>query len=92
MTMAKKAIKKIFEIETKYGSFHCIFEPEQDMGGYTVEAKGVRGAISWGKNFNEAKRMIIDAIEGAIEANIVAQAEKVGIVQIKDGRHPALTA
>ena len=85
--MAKRTAKKTFILETKYGSFQCVFEPEKDMGGYAAEARGVPGAISWGKTLSEAKRMIIEAIEGAIEANVVANAEKRGIVQIKNSRH-----
>lgn len=88
-TMAKRTIKKILTMETKYGSFQCVFEPEKDMGGYVVEARGVPGAISWGKTHAEAKRMIVEAIEGAVEAGVVAKAEKKGIVQIKNIRHSA---
>lgn len=60
--------KKIFLIKTKYGSFRCVFEAEKDMGGYAVEARGVSGAVSWGKTLAEAKKMIVEAIEGAVEA------------------------
>ena len=73
--------KKILTIKTQYGSFQCIFEPEKDMGGYAVEARGVAGALSWGKTLSEAKRMIAEAIEGAIEAKAIAAAEKRGVVQ-----------
>lgn len=58
--------KKILSIKTRYGFFQCVFEPEKDMGGYAAEARGVQGAVSWGKNFKEAKKMIAEAIEGAI--------------------------
>ncbi len=85
--MAQKTTKKIMHIETKYGSFRCVFEPEKDMGGYTVEAHGLPGALSWGKTLNEAKRMIVEAIEGAIEARIIAGAEKGGVVQIRESKH-----
>jgi len=85
--MATKANKKILTIKTKYGSFKCVFEPEKDMGGYAAQARGVQGAISWGRNFTEAKNMIKEAIEGAIEADIVAKAEKKGIVQIKNSKY-----
>lgn len=81
-------IKKTFIIKTKYGSFKCIFEPERDMGGFAVEARGVPGAISWGKTFSEAKKMIAEAIEGAIEAEAIINAENKGIVRIRGGRHP----
>lgn len=75
---------KILNVKTKYGVFQCAFETEKDMGGYAVEARKVPGAVSWGKTLAEAKRMIVEAIEGAIEASAIAQAEKKGIIQIKD--------
>ncbi len=69
-------------VKTKYGSFVCTFEPEMDMGGYVTEAEKVQGAVSWGKNLAEAKRMIKEAIEGIVEAQAVAEAERKGIVNI----------
>lgn len=74
--------KKILSIKTKYGSFECVFEPEKDMGGYAVEASGVPGALSWGKTLAEAKLMIAEAIEGAIEARVIAEAERQGVVRV----------
>ena len=68
--------KKIAVVKTKYGSFECVLEPEKDMGGYAVEARGARGAVSWGRTFAEAKKMIAEAIEGAVEARVIAAAEK----------------
>ena len=82
--------KKTLTIKTKYGIFKCVFEPEKDMGGFTVEARGVPGAITWGKNLAEAKRMIVEAIEGAIDAQAIASAEKKGIIQIKNHSHTLL--
>ena len=74
--------KKVFAIKTKYGVFQCIFEPEKDMGGFMVEARGTQGAISWGKSLIEARHMIVEAIEGVVEANIIADAEKRGIIKV----------
>lgn len=87
--MARKVAKKTLIVETKYGPFKCVFETEKDMGGYTVEVHGLPGALSWGKTLTEAKRMIAEAIEGAVEAKIIAKAEKEGIVQIKNSKHLA---
>ena len=67
------ARKKGVLIKTLYGSFQCVFEPEKEMGGYTAEAIGVQGAVSWGKTLTEAKRMIKDAIEGSVEARTIVQ-------------------
>ena len=80
--------KKTLVIKTKYGSFQCVFEPEKDMGGYMVEARGIQGAISWGKTLVEAKRMIIEAIEGAVEARVIAEAEKRKIVRLNKQKDP----
>lgn len=91
--MVKAHGKKILIIKTAYGSFRCVFEPEKDMGGYAVEARDVQGAVSWGKTLAEAKRMIKEAIEGAIETNVVARAEKQGVFRMKTaGRSFAPTA
>lgn len=59
-------------MKTRYGSFTAIFEVEPDMGGFVVTAPKMQGAVSWGKNLTEAKRMIIEAIEGLIEMGIIA--------------------
>jgi len=74
--------KKISVVKTKYGAFQCVFEPEKDMGGYVVEARGVQGAVSWGSTLNEARKMIAEAIEGAIEARAIAEAGRRGMVRI----------
>lgn len=84
--MHKARTKKNLVIETIYGSFACVFEPEKDMGGYTAEARGLQGAVSWGKTLAEAKRMIKEAIEGAFEANIVMRAERQGVFRITANR------
>lgn len=78
--MATKKVKHL--IKTKYGSFSCFFEAEKDMDGYVAEAPEVQGAVSWGKTLAEAKRMIADAIEGAIESKIITKAERAGAVRI----------
>jgi predicted RNase H-like HicB family nuclease len=63
------------------GLFSCAFEPEPDMGGYVATAPRVSGAVSWGKNLAEAKRMIAEAIEGVLEVDMLACAEKAGEVR-----------
>lgn len=75
-------------VKTKYGSFSCIFKPEKDMGGYIVIARDAQGAVSWGKNFTEAKRMITEAIEGIVEIDVLARAEKEGLIKVKHRKIP----
>lgn len=76
-----KQRKKIAIVKTRYGSFSCVFESETDMGGYAVTVPKFQGAVSWGKNLTEAKRMIGEAIEGVIESNALARAEKAGTIR-----------
>lgn len=68
-------------VKTRYGSFTAVFEAEPDMGGFVVTAPKMQGAVSWGLNLAEAKRMIVEAIEGSIETNIVADAAEQGKVR-----------
>ena len=73
-----KVQKKQATVKTAYGSFPCIFEQEPDMGGYVAEAPTVQGAVYWGKNLAEAKKMIAEAIEGVIEIRVIVKAERDG--------------
>ena len=73
--------KKMATIKTKYGSFKAVFESEPDMGGYVATAPAVQGAVSWGKNLAQAKKMIAECIEGTIEVRIISEAVKEGDVR-----------
>lgn len=85
-----RTVKKIADIKTKYGTFRCVFEPEHDMGGYTAEAIGLSGALSWGKTLTDAKRHIVEAIEVAVEGDAVIAAHKAGYVSLR--RSPRVLA
>lgn len=85
-------VKKVLTIKTKYGIFKCAFEPEKDMGGYAVEARGIQGAISWGKSLTEARRMIAQSVEGAVEARIIADAARRGAVRVNAQKKPVAVA
>ncbi len=76
-----KISKKTVVVKTRYGSFMAVFEPEADMGGYVVTAPKVRGAVSWGKNLSQAKKMMAECIEGAIETRVISEAVKEGDVR-----------
>lgn len=79
--MQKVSSKKIAAVKTRYGSFPAVFEREPDMGGFVVTVPKMQGAVSWGKNLTEAKRMIIEAIEGLVEMGIIADAAEQGRVR-----------
>jgi predicted RNase H-like HicB family nuclease len=86
-----KSSVKIAVIKTKYGSFKAVFEPEADMGGYVVTVPKVQGAVSWGKNLAHAKKMIVECIEGMVEARVIADAVQEGSVRFtaRAGKIPA---
>lgn len=77
----QKASSKKIAVKTRYGSFSAVFEAEPDMGGFVVTAPKMQGAVSWGKNLTEAKRMIVEAIEGLIEMSIIADAAEQGHIR-----------
>lgn len=79
----KRAAKKTADVKTRYGTFRCVFEPERDMGGYTAEAAGLSGALSWGKTLADAKRHVVEAIEVAVEGDAVIAAHKAGYVALR---------
>jgi len=85
----KKIFKKTAIVKTQYGFFKVVFESETDMGGYVATAPKVQGAVSWGKNLTHAKKMIAEAIECAIEGEIILTAAKAGQVTIRKQKIPA---
>lgn len=46
-------------------SYNVIFRPEPE-GGFTVIVPSLPGCITYGKDLQEAKKMVIDAIKGYI--------------------------
>ncbi len=82
-----KANKKIkIEVETLYGIFKVILEPEPDMGGYMITVPKRSDVISWGKTRTHARRMAKEAIECSIEGDILIAAEKEGAIAIRKQR------
>ncbi|MFY9463386.1 MAG: type II toxin-antitoxin system HicB family antitoxin [Candidatus Sungiibacteriota bacterium] len=79
--MRKVSPKKTAVVKTRYGLFTAVLEPEPDMGGFVVTAPKMQGAVSWGKNLTEAKRMIVEAIEGLVEVGIIADAAERGAIR-----------
>ena len=49
--------------------YNLIFRPEKE-GGFTVSVPSLPGCISYGRNLNEAKQNIQDAIDGYIKSLI----------------------
>lgn len=48
-------------------NYNLIFQPEPE-GGFTVTVPALPGCVSYGKNLNEAKQMMFDAIQGYISS------------------------
>lgn len=52
-------------MKNKILQFNVVFRPELE-GGFTALVPSLPGCISYGKDFVEAKEMIVDAIEGYV--------------------------
>jgi len=74
------------EVDTEYGKYSIVLEPEKDMGGYMVTAPKRPDVVTWGKTQAHAKRMAKEAIECSIEGDVLIAAEKEGIVAIRRQR------
>jgi len=46
-------------------SYNVIFRPEPE-GGFTVIVPSLPGCITYGRNLQEAKEMVVDAIKGYV--------------------------
>ena len=46
-------------------SYNVIFRPEPE-GGFTAIVPSLPGCVTYGKNLQEAKKMVVDAIKGYI--------------------------
>lgn len=82
-----KSARYTAEVRTQYGSFKAVFEPEHDMGGYVATAPKVQGAVSWGRTLAQAKKMIAECIEGAIETRVIADAIEEGNVRLSSHKN-----
>jgi predicted RNase H-like HicB family nuclease len=80
--MKKREEVLMESVATKYGTFECVFEKDVDVGGFSVYAKSVPVALSWGKTRLDAKKNMKDAIEGSYEAEVLAKAESYGSIKI----------
>jgi predicted RNase H-like HicB family nuclease len=72
--MARKSLKK------KIYQFTAIFEKNED-GGYTVTVPSLPGLVTEGKNLEEAKKMVEDAIRCYLEG---LKKEKIKIPEEKE--------
>lgn len=51
------------KVETRVGTFDCLFESNAPDKGYTVTVPKLRGVVTFGKDMKEAKSMAREAIE-----------------------------
>ena len=84
MTRNIKINKKIeIKVETLYGTFQTILEPEPDMGGYMITVSKRPDVVSWGKTQAHARRMAKEAIECSVEGEVLISAEKERVITIR---------
>lgn len=51
------------KVNTRIGTFDCLFESNAPHKGYTVTVPKLKGVVTFGKDMNEAKKMAQEAIE-----------------------------
>lgn len=61
--MKKQDQKKEILVPTKFGAFLCIFEPNDPDPGFTVTSLATPGFVTYGRNFQEAKRAAKSGLE-----------------------------
>lgn len=62
--------KRNVAVETTFGTFECLFEPNTPEKGYTVTVPKLSGVVTFGDNLAEAKRMAREAIELHCECSL----------------------
>ncbi len=60
-------MKKEETIRTEEYTYTAVFEPSED-GGFIVSVPALPGCITQGETFEEAREMVIDAIQGYLES------------------------
>ena len=70
--------RKILDVQTKYGLFAIWLK--RDGSGYAVTVPRLPEIATFGKNLAESKHMAEEAIEVAIEGEVLARAEKRGTI------------
>lgn len=61
--MEKQDQKKEILISTKFGEFLCLFESNDPDPGFTVTSSAAPGFVTYGRNFQEAKKMAKSGLE-----------------------------
>jgi predicted RNase H-like HicB family nuclease len=68
-------VKRKIEISTDYGSHICVFKSDGEKG-FIVTAPGVEGMITWGKDFEHAKKMAKECLELCVECLVERRRSK----------------
>lgn len=71
--------KQKVSIQTRYGFFDVIFQ--RDGRNYLVQVPKYPEIVTFGKSFAHAKRMAKDAIEVAVEGEVLLRAKERGIIR-----------
>lgn len=78
--MIKKASRyQTVDVQTKYGLFAVSFE--RDGKGYAASVPRISEIATFGTTLADAKRMAREAIEVAIEGEVLARAEQKGTIK-----------
>jgi predicted RNase H-like HicB family nuclease len=75
----KTSAHQTVDVQTKYGLFSVSLE--RDGIGYAVSVARIPEIATFGKTLLDAKRMAKEAIEVAIEGEVLSRAEKRGTIK-----------
>jgi len=87
-SVSKKPSLKTADIQTKYGIYAVTFE--RDGRGYAVSVPRRPEVATYGNTLTDAKRMAQEAIEVAIEGEVLAKAEEQGAIRFSRGARKVL--
>ncbi len=63
MKTTKQKQQKELPIQTKFGSFLCVFESNRPEAGFTVTAPAAHDFVTYGPTLSAAKRMAKEGLE-----------------------------
>lgn len=71
MKSAKQKKNKELQIQTKFGSFLCVFESNRPESGFTVTSPAADGFVTCGPTLAAAKRMAREGLEFHYECAVL---------------------
>jgi predicted RNase H-like HicB family nuclease len=82
--MSARISKQKLPVSTRYGAFDVTLQ--RDSSGYLVLVTKLPEVVTYGRTISEAKRMAVEAIEVAIEGEVLTRAARSGTIRFSNRR------